>query len=272
MTDAPSDRLAERVQELIAKLGTQAAELEAVKAELAKLSTTCETAAAVEPNFKATGPGIGFCARANTNNGMDIGVLGVATNLKNSADGVGVMGFTSGSLDPGSRAGGIGVLGTTEGGIGVRGVNIGADGAGVQGVSPLGGAGVTGTGGPVSAGVIGTGGPVSVLGSGGVIGVEGSGEQIGVLGGALFGRPLDLTNAIAVGVLGNALPNSGEFSASYGGWFDAGPSGTAPLHLEPSDTASPPQVGERGDLYVDSGGRLWFCESAPAGWRQVQLA
>jgi hypothetical protein len=93
-----------------------------------------------------------------------------------------------------------------------------------------------------------------------------------LIGVARFGRPLDRENPIAVGVLGNALPISGDLSASYGGWFRAGPLSTAPLHIEPSESPDPPKAAQCGDLFVDSGGGLWFCESTdPATWRQVQL-
>jgi hypothetical protein len=277
MAATPSNQLATIVEQLTSALRSQAATLEAVKAELSALRAgagvtrqppgvepTPEAEVVEATNFRATGPGTGFFAQAGTVGGMDRGVWGFGTNQTDPERAIGVQGSAV-DLDV-HPSNGTGVLGTTAGGVGVKGVNVFTNGVAVQGISETG------------VGVEGTGNPISVLGSGGVIGVEGSGEQIGVLGGAVFGPVLDPANQIAVGMLGNALPNFGDLSASYGGWFDAGATGTAPVHLEPSPAPGPPQIARQGDLFVDSAGRLWFCVGTgdnapnPATWKEIQMA
>jgi hypothetical protein len=46
----------------------------------------------------------------------------------------------------------------------------------------------------------------------------------------------------------------------------------AQVRLIPSTVNTKPTAGKRGDLFVDSTGRLWYCKttSSPTGW--VQLA
>jgi len=51
-------------------------------------------------------------------------------------------------------------------------------------------------------------------------------------------------------------------------------SGTrAQIRLMPSEASTHPKSGRRGDLFVDSAGRLWFCRSGgkAATWKQVKL-
>jgi hypothetical protein len=51
-------------------------------------------------------------------------------------------------------------------------------------------------------------------------------------------------------------------------------SGTkAQIRLAPSKSSTHPTSGRRGDLFVDSTGRLWFCRSGgkTATWKQVKL-
>jgi hypothetical protein len=45
----------------------------------------------------------------------------------------------------------------------------------------------------------------------------------------------------------------------------------ASLRLYPGATATHPAAGARGDLYVDTSGRLWYCKTTgnPATWTQL---
>lgn len=47
----------------------------------------------------------------------------------------------------------------------------------------------------------------------------------------------------------------------------------AQIRLTPSKASTHPTSGRRGDLFVDSAGRLWFCRSGGknATWKQVKL-
>ena len=221
-----------------------------------------------DTNFLATGPGVGFDARADQNDGLTIGVRGVgsAGNQDDIEQTVGVVGYTA-TLD-GSIANGTGVRGLATGGTGVEGVAE-REGTGVRGRTDGTGSGVAGES------VRGVG----VYGFGGRIGIEGSSDGVGVLGGPPSGpvfAPGQLTPG--VGVLGNSIGSisEGDVPLAYGGWFDA-IDGTAPIHLEPAAEGAPPTAALRGDLFVSNAGSLWFCtdpgdgDANPATWRQVQL-
>ena len=63
---------------------------------------------------------------------------------------------------------------------------------------------------------------------------------------------------------------SGPVEPARGGVF----AGTkAQIRLTPSKAPTHPTSGRRGDLFVDSAGRLWFCQSGgkAASWKQVKL-
>jgi hypothetical protein len=299
MAGVSSDELTALVKRLSAVLETQKLEIEAIKAELQVLrenrtkliepalpeeqldGEALLQAADVEThsNFSATGPGTGFLAEAGGNDGMDRGVVGIGSKafFNNIAGTIGVLGFTS-TLDL-TLANGKGVVGRTDGGIAVQGLNIGvgADGTGVQGISAGRGTGVQGSS-DSGVGVAGTSSAIGILGFGATIGVQGSSSQTGVLGGPPLGRTFAPGNSFGIGVLGVAIGDVrvGDFPFSYGGWLD-GLNGTAPIHLEPSGSPTPPTAAQRGDLFVDSNGGLWFCtdtgnnDPSPATWRTVQL-
>jgi hypothetical protein len=122
------------------------------------------------------------------------------------------------------------------------------------------------------------------------IGVRGESDHIGVLGGPGYipiGQPSSIPDSdIFAGVVGIGPDTPGDHQFSYGGWFGRGPSAdtpgtTAQLHLEPARAEDPnhPDAGQRGDLFVDHGGKLWFCTDTGDGatpatkavWKQVQL-
>lgn len=244
-----------------------------------------------DTNFTATGPAsVGFEAFGDFKTGV-LGVGFLALDGPVDLTVVGVSGTTG--AEPDHEEGGIGVLGRTSAGIGVRGTSsalsqdsqqepcIGVSGKAVAGTGVEGesdqGRGVLGKG-PV--GVQGEGG-IGVFGSGSEFGVQGVSDTIGVLGGpaagGLFAQPRE---PIGVGVAGVAIGDvrAGDIPYAYGGWFDAD-NGTAPLHLEPSANDTPPPAAHRGDLFVDNAGQLWFCitsgrattASDVAVWKRVQL-
>jgi hypothetical protein len=233
---------------------------------------------ASDTNYRATGPGVGFDARADSNDGMFIGVRGVgsAEILSDIAVTNGVLGYTA-TLD-GAIADGTGVRGVTAGGIGVKGVSN-QDGVGVEGTASGHGTGVKGSSEDGTAVQGESSHGIGVFGFGPTIGVEGASDGVGVLGGPPIGRPFTAGQGpFGIGVVGNGVGDvrAGDVPYAYGGWFDA-LNGTAPLHLEPSSSSAPPEAAQQGDLYVDNVGRLWFCtdtgDASPnaATWRQVQL-
>ncbi len=74
--------------------------------------------------------------------------------------------------------------------------------------------------------------------------------------------------------VGRGYGVSGSSSEGYGGLFVGG---LAPIYLEPSSISGtpPPTTGNHrmGELYVDSGGELYFCiqNGTPGTWKKVQL-
>jgi hypothetical protein len=116
---------------------------------------------------------------------------------------------------------------------------------------------------------------VAISASGDQIGVQAISEAVAILGGPPVGKLFDeRIGSVGAGIVGNAVGDvgAGDVPFAYGGWFDA-LNGTAPLHLEPSKLANPPQSARRGDFFVDNAGGLWFCttDGDPATWKQVQL-
>jgi hypothetical protein len=78
------------------------------------------------------------------------------------------------------------------------------------------------------------------------VGVDGRGGKTGVRGGASPG----------IGVRG------------FGGRGGVFTGSRANVRLKPSKDSTHPARGKRGDLFVDKGGRLWFCKGNTR-WRQV---
>jgi hypothetical protein len=119
-------------------------------------------------------------------------------------------------------------------------------------------------------------------GSGGNgIGVYGShaGSGWGVYGASDSGIGVNAIGATGVSGTGDAYGVRGENSASgpgvYGhsvhgrGGVFGGPK--AQIQLQAGTRTTHPTAGARGDLYVDHGGRLWYCKTggAHATWRQL---
>jgi hypothetical protein len=96
----------------------------------------------------------------------------------------------------------------------------------------------------LATGEAGTGVWGAAPGSGGV-GVEGTGQRVGVAG-----------LSASMGVYG---------TGGRGGVFQ----GTdAAVRFVPAGSTGHPTRGQRGDLVVDKGGRLWFCKGG-ASWKQI---
>jgi hypothetical protein len=170
------------------------------------------------------------------------GVHGIARTDQTHA--IGVLGENSGGIAVQGNGGTVGVLGsgTTAGVQGITGNTLGT---GVLGSGAIGVHGLSANGFGVN-GTSGTG-----------IGVGGSSNSsIGVLGLGKTGMRGDGSGSGSVGVRG-----SGTRGAVFAG-------NAAQLKLAPGSKSTHPASGQRGDLYADSKGRLWFCKGG-ASWHQV---
>jgi len=219
----------------------------------------------------------------NTNN---VGVLGEGA--------VGVKGTTSKSnytAIVGEHTGtvGYGVLGQGKGaGVGVVGRSAG--GEGVRGEGTTGMIGVSSHAG--SSGVRGTNtNNIGVLGEG-AVGIKGTssksnytaivGEHTGPVGYGVLGQGTGL----GIGVVGRnnageAMRGEGRIgiyaksttTGGYGGVFEGG---KAQLRLVPNSTAGKPTSGthSKGELVLDSAAALWICVvgGTPGVWKQVTVS
>ena len=180
-------------------------------------------------------------------------------------------GHTNGTYDSAvlgyDQNGAIGVHGISNGAIGVRGdgLTVGVEGkgknAGVSGISQK-GIGVMGAAGPGDDIIIETGAGIAIYG-------EGSGDALGVVGiselnttkggGAVSGLSFSSRGNLA-GVYGASLGSGpGVYASSKTGRGVVSESKLAQLRLVPSNAKTHPNTGERGDLFVDSSARLWYC-------------
>ena len=131
-------------------------------------------------------------------------------------------------------------------------MNADAGGSGGTGVSAFGGnIGVFADGGQIGIDAV---GPVAVSAKGNKTGVSATGPT-GVHGSG--------SGTAGVGVHG-----SGAGSGGRGGIFNGG---AAEVKLSPGSLSSHPKSGQRGDLYADNKGRLWFCKTGgtSATWHQI---
>jgi hypothetical protein len=194
--------------------------------------------------------GVGVAGLATSPEGQTVGVAGEVA----SVNGVGVLGRATATS--GISTGVSGVTASPEG-VGVSGSATAASGgigvfgraAGVHGVAVVGDAPVT------------TGRTTGVLGKSlspeghGVMGLAGGGT--GVLG--YSGAEPRAPSSPATGVHGVASDVGGR-----GGIFEGR---AAQIRIVPSSKAHPPS-GERGDLFADSGGGLWFCTGG-TDWKRL---
>ena len=103
----------------------------------------------------------------------------------------------------------------------------------------------------------------------GVFGFTPSGNGRGVVGVNSADTPRQLSGA---GVLGKGQGGvagvRGMSDTGRGGVFSGG---AAQVRLMPGSKSTHPTSGNRGDLYADSLGRLWFCKvpGAKAHWHQI---
>jgi len=100
-------------------------------------------------------------------------------------------------------------------------------------------------------------------------GVQGRGEGTGY---GVWGEIADaaqLQSAVYGSTEGQGAGVEGRSIGGRGGQFSGK---RAQVRLVPSTVNTKPTAGKRGDLFVDSTGRLWYCKttSSPTGW--VQLA
>jgi hypothetical protein len=177
---------------------------------------------------RGEGSGIGVYGKSgNIPQFSAAGVFG-SSDLPNTP-GVYGLGFAFGVKADALGAGGVGVQGSGTGGAGVFGIS---NGVGVAGGSREAFSGVTGD----STGVVGWSGSITQPTAPAKTGVFGFADQ----------------DANAVGVRGTS--NKGR-----GGIFKGG---RAQLRLIPSTAASHPATGQKGDLFHDRSGRLWFYNGA----------
>jgi hypothetical protein len=198
--------------------------------------------------------------------GPSIGVRGEST------DNDGIVGLSRGDRKSG-------VFGDSErgkGGSGVTGRTASAEGFGVFGFSDAGGIGVKGFSNS----------------NDGIVGVSSGDRKSGVFGdyvnkerdgSGVTGRTVSprgsgvfgFSDAGGIGVRGFSNSNDGVLGFSdngYGGHFRGG---RAPLRLQPATESGHPTTGnhQRGELYVDGKGDLFFCkdDGTPGIWFRVQL-
>lgn len=229
-----------------------------------------------------------------TDNGDGFGVVGVNHSLvPGSKTGAGVLGqaqvdggtgiIADASLVNGGIAlaakGGTGIAITANGGNGVVANGNSTNGIGVSATGSVGvlaissnpsGTGVSGAG---DTGVIGDGnsigiigqGPTAVQATGTTTGVDASGPTAVVATGVAIG--VNATGATAVLATGT-MQGVKAHGDSRGGVFSGA---AAQVHLAPGSQSTHPKSGERGDLYVDKTGRLWYCKNggASATWHQI---
>jgi len=67
-----------------------------------------------------------------------------------------------------------------------------------------------------------------------------------------------------------ALYVASTYGLGRGARFQGGNSGAA-IQLVPATVSAHPTSGQRGDPFVDSAGRLWFCTAtgSVASWKQL---
>lgn len=105
----------------------------------------------------------------------------------------------------------------------------------------------------------------SWFGGDGVRGVSNSG--VGVRGLSETGTAVHGAGTAGIGVLGSSVTVGvrGESDQGRGGVFQGG---KAQVRLLPSGASSHPNRGQRGDLFLDKSGRLWFCKGG-TNWKRV---
>jgi hypothetical protein len=222
--------------------------------------TTGNTGIGVEGRSYAT-PGRGAF-------GNGTGVKGTSNSIGVEGDGYyGVKGVSTGFF-------GAGVFGTSSAslGYGIFGNSVDSQGNPGSGIGVLGssgaGPGVKGTATGSGTGVWGEGGV-------GIRGISNGSQLTGVYG-------VNTTND-GVGVAGRSYADSGQgaLGAGFGVWGDSGSGigvkgsastgrggvfsgGAAQLQLVPSSQQSPPTSGQTGDLFLDSTAKLWLCTAGGA--------
>jgi hypothetical protein len=157
-------------------------------------------------------------------------------------------------------------IGATSNGVGVHAEADGTQGIGVDAFGVATGVRASSTNGiavaansPNSLGVNATGGQIAVRAYSPDRGVQTNSDN----GAALIGNS---TKGQGVRAISSQL---------YGGEFAGG---KAPIRLQPASTVGPPQSGthQRGELYVDSNGDLFFCQADSVNgsvgtWKKVSL-
>jgi len=183
-----------------------------------------------------------------------------------------------------AQSGIAGVAGLSTSGPGVSGVSQGFSGlasgavAGVVGDTNASAVGVAGFS-KSGAGVLGRSIGASGLATGAVAGVVGDASTVvGVAGFSASGTGVLGHSATQNGVVAQSDSNGAAaiFATSVaskgrGGLFRGADDGAA-ISLVPASLATHPTSGQTGDLFVDSGGRLWYCKTGGSRGTWTALA
>jgi hypothetical protein len=104
--------------------------------------------------------------------------------------------------------------------------------------------------------------------------------SVGVYGSSGVGTGVAATSNTGTGISGTSRSGTGITALSTSGAALRGSSTSgrgavltspvAQLRLVPASAATHPSSGLAGDLFVDSGNRLWFCQGG-ASWKQISL-
>ena len=93
-------------------------------------------------------------------------------------------------------------------------------------------------------------------------------SHVGVFGESTSSAGIFGTSAAGAGVRGHGGGGPGVLAESDSGRGGVFAGAKAQLLLLPSGATSHPPKGDRGDLFVDKTGRLWFCKGG-THWKQL---
>ncbi len=234
----------------------------------------------VARNVATSGKGVAVAGFSDSTAGDVFAVQGTINPASPGGFSAGVRGINNGTAGLGigvwgSHAGsGFGVYGTSVSGTGV--VASGGTGTGMEASGSLGvvaqgstigvlaSSGGSGTGVQATGGTgVSAGGSTVGLSASGPTAVRASGTSTGVSASGPTGVHGSGSGTAGVGVKGNGAGSGGR-----GGIF-AGKA--AQVKLSPGTLGTHPKSGQRGDLYADNKGRLWFCKTGgnTALWHQI---
>jgi hypothetical protein len=102
----------------------------------------------------------------------------------------------------------------------------------------------------------------------GVVGISGSTQTGAVLGFSVPGTGVQGVSSSNQDSIPVPPPHTGVFGICMEGRGAQFKGKAAQVRLQPSSSATHPKHGQRGDLFVDNFGRLWFCKGDTV-WKQL---